>query len=473
MRDSLGLWRLGRVIVALLLGATAAPADYDSHSDLAPSVRCAGLANPDDCQPLFWDLPAASLGEIAPAAPLPGFPDFPGGKTDRPPPLYSDGTNGFETPGPGRTPLCPSDQVPYWKDAGARDANGAKLFQVACRRGNRAYYGPWYLGTDPRVFDGLAYKVLTFENSNRLAADGANHELNVSAEIYDHVGAHHGTCYVSTHACANDPAKAATSECDGFRSIAEACPAEGPSTACPQQQAYGFVAFRSTTARQGRYVMDLPPRRAFPVVEDPMWLCQQHLVSQEPAYDGRLRDFRKQPAGAVGELIVQLFTEPVSSGEYEPASMSFDFVASAATTIVPPFTIAPQETVWYAPFDLAIGMLTMHSHQKMVKGTIDVLPAAAPRLAETRPECGGPRGGLANPHAYESYSYFEPTICEYWRSAHDPLVLRKGQGIRAGCVVNNGFTPSRAIDDPALREAVEASALGHELYGEQDPSAYR
>jgi hypothetical protein len=77
-------------------------------------------------------------------------------------------------------------------------------------------------------------------------------------------------------------------------------------------------------------------------------------------------------------------------------------------------------------------------------------------------------------HTYENYNYFEPEICEYWRNLTDgPLVLRKGEAIHASCVINNGVTPTREISDPSLRRAVEASAVGQELYGRQDSSAYR
>lgn len=484
---------IGGAALSLLVGAKLARGDYESHPELAPSVRCEGLEDATsptgygiDCQPLFWDLPAATrVGQTEPATPLTGFPDFVGGMTDRPPPLYSDGVDGYELPGLGRTPLCPSpadatladpDRVPYWKATGLTDPQtGADLFEVACRRGTRATYGPWTVGTDPSVFDKLAYKILVFENSTRLAADGAASEMNVSAEIYDHVASHHGTCFVSTHRCADaSNPDANSSECDFFRQIAQACPADGPSTECPQQQSYGFVAFRSTMARQGRYIMDLPSGRAFPVVENPMWLCQQHVVSGEPTVYGQPRDFRKQQDGAVGELVVQFFTERASSSEYEPVSMAFDFVASSATTLIPPYTIAPQDTLWYAPFDLAIGMLTMHSHQNMVKGTIDVVPAALPRPSERSPRCGGPKAdGL--PNVYENFSYFDPEVCEYWRNEADgPIVLRKGEGIRASCLINNGVRPTQAIADPDVRHAVETSAVGHDLlYGEQPASIYR
>lgn len=467
--------------VSLLVGALPARADYDTHPELAPSVRCAGLEDRSsptgyglDCQPLVWDLPAAThVGETATAAPLASFPDFAGGRTDRPPPLYTDGGKGFERPGAGRTALCASpSEVPYWKDTNAKDANGAEVYEVACRRGTRAYYGPWTVGTDPLVFDKLAYKVLVFDNASRLAAESSGSEMNVSAEVYDHVASHHGTCYVSSDRCADatNPDYANSTACDAFRQIARACPAEGPSTDCPQQQAYGFVAFRSTTGRQGRYTMDLPPGRAFPVARDPMWLCQQHVVAAEPTVDGRPRDFRKQRNGAVGEMVIQLFTEPASNRAYKPVDMGFDFVASAATTLIPPHTIAPQDTVWYAPFDLAIGMITIHSHANMVKGTVDVVPASPPRLMSSDPRCGGP----PSPHVYENYDYFQPQVCEYWRDAEGPLVLRKGEAIHASCLINNGVRPTEAIADPTLRRAVETSAAGHEvLYGDQAAASYR
>jgi hypothetical protein len=137
-------------------------------------------------------------------------------------------------------------------------------------------------------------------------------------------------------------------------------------------------------------------------------------------------------------MILQLFTAPASDESLKPVSLSFDFVASNSTTFVPPYTIMPEDTVWYAPFDVAIGMMTIHSHENMVKSTIDMLPGNPPRLASSDPACGGMAGGVPAAHAYEGYDYFEPKVCEYWRQPDGPLILRKGQAIQTSCLINNG-----------------------------------
>jgi hypothetical protein len=105
----------------------------------------------------------------------------------------------------------------------------------------------------------------------------------------------------------------------------------------------------------------------------------------------------------------------------------------------------PEDTVWYAPFDLAIGMMTIHSHENMVKSTIDVLPANPPRVASSDPACGGMAGGVPAAHAYEGYDYFEPKVCEYWRQPDGPLILRKGQAIRTSCIIDTeSIRPTRS-----------------------------
>jgi hypothetical protein len=467
------------VVTALAVAATAS-ADYDSHPELRPSVRCAGLEDPKsrsgynpDCQPLIWSLPAATrVGQKAVAAADPAW-GFPNGMIDRPPPLYTNGVDGFERPGSGRTALCGLDQVPYWKPTGRPDE-----YVVACRRGTRAYFGPYAIGSGRETFDAIALKFVRFENSGRLARDGlaidARREWNVATEMYTHYASHHATCDISIGRCndPNDPATAASPSCAQYRKLAEQCPAEGSELRCRVE--HDFNAFRATAGRQGRSTMDLPPGRAIGVVEDPLWLCNQHVINDEPPGFGssRRRDFRRQVGGAVGEMVIQFFTAPYAA-KYRPVSFAFDFVASNATSYFPPYTIGPQDTVWYAPFDLVIGMATMHSHENMVRGTIDVLPANSPRLASTDRDCGGAAGSSAPLHAYENRNYFEPKVCEYWRDADGPLVLRKGQAIRASCIVNNGVNQTQQIDEPAVRDAVETGPIGDFLYAGRDPSEYR
>jgi hypothetical protein len=497
------------VLVPLLLGWSEARGDYESHPELRPEVRCAALADPSsatgyspDCQPLFWDLPAATHVGQREAARYDASRGFAGGLTDRPPPLYTDGTSGFETPGPGRRALCPlggdpwvrdPDVVPYWKPTGEMVPTSgpygpteSPVYEVACRRGTRAHVGPWFFGTDRTRFDLLARKIVRFENSGRLDRDVAagriraedRREFEVSSEIYTHPGSHHGTVHVSSDRCNDwhDPAYAASGECAEYRALADRCPAEAEDTFCPDESRFDFTPFRATTARQGRQTLDLPEKVAFGTLEDQIWLLFHHLIADEPPLPGstRRRNFRSQKNGPVGEAVIQIFTEPLSAGDLVPASITFDDLVDAATTFVPPFTLAVHDRVWYAPFDAAVGVVTLHSHENMVKATTHVVPPTAARSGAVRRECGGTSGALPNPNVYENYSYLEPEVCEYWRDADGPLILRKGQALHMQCVVNNGVTPTEKIDDPEVRSAIEDGPIGRDLlYGRQDRSAYR
>src|SRR5207237_7967035 len=119
-----------------------------------------------------------------------------------------------------------------------------------------------------------------------------------------------------------------------------------------------------------------------------------HVVSEQPhGYHGNTThlNFRNQPGvliaqhaedcwpapgttpigGTVGEMIIQLFSAPVADGNYKPLSVGFDVVVNVATTFFPPYTIGNTGGVWYAPYDLAIGILAIHSHKRTVKGTVD------------------------------------------------------------------------------------------------------
>lgn len=500
--------RVIAAVVLVLAAGRSALADYETQHWMRPAERCQAIGfDSPDCQKLFWDIPEiTALGQVHAAAPdsLTGYPN---GPIDRPLPMFVDDRDGhgYESElapdGFQRRRLCPADSVPWWApvddDHDGRidtDASGNSLYRSACRRGTRAYFGPKQLSSAPSVFDELDYAVLKFQNSARLDHDGPGgialgpadrREYNDASEIYIHEGAHHAFCEISADRCndANDPVYANSGACKSYRDLANGvyypdtnqwyCSADKPDPSCGSLN-QRFQSHRTTTTRRGRFLMELPPGHAFKVVENPMWLCEEHLVNDEPAIDTPApRNFRSQ-GGAVGEMVIQFFTQPISTPDLKPVNLAFDDLVDTSTTLVPPFTVGVEQSIWYAPFDLAIGMLTLHSHQNMVKGTIQILPATAPRMSATRPGCGGLKNGLPNPAVYENYRYLEPEFCEYWREADGPIILRKGDAVRAQCVVNNGMTATDRIDDPALRRAVEQSTIGEEfLYGQQPPSAYR
>src|SRR5256885_17239976 len=91
-------------------------------------------------------------------------------------------------------------------------------------------------------------------------------------------------------------------------------------------------------------------------------------------------------------MIIQLFSAPVADGSYKPISVGFDVVVNVATTFFPPYTIGNTGSVWYAPYDLAIGILAIHSHKRTVHGTIDVMPANPIRTGGLSQEVAGGRG---------------------------------------------------------------------------------
>ncbi|MGH7823338.1 MAG: hypothetical protein ACREQ9_26560, partial [Candidatus Binatia bacterium] len=175
------------VAAALLLGTTAARADYHSEPGLKPSSRCgealrvrgtAGSDNVGDygpgCQSLIWDLPATTELEQPVRVETDPNTGFKHGLTDRPPPMYV-GTvggvgDGFERLEDCQSKagdcerLCPNPlEVPWWAPA-VEDGDGTARRQVECRRGVRVTYGPWQTGTSPRVDDRVAEAVVRFEN---------------------------------------------------------------------------------------------------------------------------------------------------------------------------------------------------------------------------------------------------------------------------------------------------------------------
>src|SRR5206468_3055428 len=215
---------------------------------------------------------------------------------------YTDGVDGFDEPGGGLTQLCPDvpnpiterargcdtvggidHQVPWWAPAG-QDTDGTNLYTVECRRGVRVHYGPWQVGTDPA----------TASSTDQCGTNG------------------------------NPPPPGS------YQSGAETCPGSDPRFHCSVYSGYN-QRFRNATQYPGRLFVDLPTGRAVYNLEDQLWACDHHVVSELPiGYQGNttFRNFRKQqggliaqhaedgwPApgttpigGTVGEMIIQLFT---------------------------------------------------------------------------------------------------------------------------------------------------------------------
>ena len=534
--------------------AAAAQADYYSHPKLRPEWRCqdipAGIGSPDDpggvnsfhCQRLFWDLPAVTeVGTIVVAAPFEEdpVPRFPRGLTDRVPPMFvgtKDGQpEGFEhledcnVNAAGCQRLCdtdlpdatiPEDQVPYWQellntdgsakigtdgfDNHAVGSNGTApqegpLFQLACQRGTRTYYGPWQTGDkvapencDPataqcgNVYDRLASNQFTkFESTARLDRDvealrttpDRRLEWNTGSEFYNHFASHHGTCWASGDPCAdaaNPKPREAYNTPDGECAYYEywttpgtGCHPEDADNAChgakegePQRPAGSNGSFRNATQIPGRLSVPLPGNRGVETTEDTVWMCNHHVVTQLPpgSYDmDRLANYRLQQrgvvndtteydvygvppgeevGGAVGEMIIQYFTRPMS-GDVKPLNIAFNAAADLATTWYPPFTWNYHESEWLPPFDAAVGLTAIHSHHRMVKGTMAVAPASPPRTNSQDPNCGG----AGSTDIYTSWYWEDAPVCQYWKETDGPVIVRKGQSLRTTCYVNNGVTP--------------------------------
>src|SRR2546427_10413397 len=158
--------RLGAA-ATLRMGVTTATADYHTHPELKPSSRCGTALQknplPDpgnieslenyttDCQPLYWDLPATVQLHVPVRAEYDRITGFLHGRIDRPPPLYTDGVDGFDEPGLGLTQLCPDvpdpvtaaidHMIPCGAPAG-QDTDGPHLYTVECRPGGPRPYGP-------------------------------------------------------------------------------------------------------------------------------------------------------------------------------------------------------------------------------------------------------------------------------------------------------------------------------------------
>src|SRR6266478_6459456 len=149
--------KLGAAAATLLMGVTTATADYHTNPELKPSSRCGTALQKN---------PLPNPGNID---------SLENCTTDCQPPLYTDGVDGFDEPGLGLTQLCPDvadpvtggidHMIPWWAPAG-RDTDGTNLYTVECRRGVRVHYGPWQVGTDPKIYDRLAESIVRFENTD-------------------------------------------------------------------------------------------------------------------------------------------------------------------------------------------------------------------------------------------------------------------------------------------------------------------
>src|SRR2546426_8370484 len=544
--------KLGAAAATLLMGVTTATADYHTNPELKPSSRCGTALQknplPDpgnieslenyttDCQPLYWDLPATVQLHVPVRAEYDRITGFLHGRIDRPPSLYTDGVDGFDEPGLGLTQLCPDvpdpvtggidHQVPWWAPAG-QDTDGTNLYTVECRRGVRVHYGPWQVGTDPAIYDRVAEAIVRFENTAQLNDDNValanRREWNVASEFYNHFGSHHGTCWnpgvgfqgtgqlQGANPCNNPDDTATASSYDqcgtngnppppgSYQSGAETCPGSDPRFHCSVYNGYN-QQFRNATQSPGRLFVDLPTGRAVYNLEDQLWACDHHVVSELPiGYQGNttFRNFRNQtggliaqhaedgwPApgttpigGTVGEMIIQLFSAPVADGSYKPISVGFDVVANVATTFFPPYTIGNTGSVWYAPYDLAIGILAIHSHKRTVKGTIDILPANPIRTGGLSPEeaggrtkpqeCGVSQNGLPPEHIYADWHWDDPPVCRYYKEPDGPLILHKGDALATHCIHNNGVIQTEQAPEP-FRTMIRDGVVGDEvLFGEQ------
>ena len=386
--------RMTGLAAALALAcAGAASADYETHPELRPELRCATIPPGASvhCQPLFWDLkPATRLGFRAAAAPIESGrpPWYPNGLTDRPPPLFildanrdgkSDDGGGYERPGKDRVPLCRDpDEVPWWKpavDAGGKPVVGrdptfgqtGPLFEVACRRGTRAYFGPWQIGRRPETRDDVAEGVLRFENSARLDRDVAKRgldpkrhgrvEWHTGTEFYQHFATHHSVCWNPENSTCNNPrdpwSASDPAKCHaGYQEVADGPQAPGGKGGCYAGDQDVTCRKPDETDETVREFSMYPDRVVFVygageaelALEDQLADCYLHLVPELPprimyhvrisnfGLDGRA-DYRLQAGGlpnlgaerrhgvepgqviggAVGELVVQYFTEPFTA----------------------------------------------------------------------------------------------------------------------------------------------------------------
>jgi hypothetical protein len=414
--------------------------------------------------------------------------------------------------------LCPEGELGRWapyptlkNHASGKDPTGklhsvdnpaeiqsGPLFQLSCQRGSRSYFGPWQTGTDPKVFDRDfdSNRSLLFENTDRLDADQARGvakrlEWNVGSEFYNHFASHHGTCYQPSSACGNPTTGEAKpraayqpgGECYAYRQSAEPdnCPANSYDTT--KKNCQSTSGFRNGTQLPGRLAVPLPDNRGALGTEAQLWGCNHHVVTQLPpgSYGmTKLANYRLQRGGiknttghavygvpsgqyiggSVGEMVVQYFTEPYDA-DVKPVNVAFNAVADAVTTYYPPFTWSYHESEWFAPFDSLLGLTAIHSHHRMVKGTVNTFPPNPPRLNSPDPECGGWGSGTVPENLYTDWEWEDAPVCHYWREPDGPVPLRKGESMRTTCYVNNGVTPEAIKHGLVAGASVQAiKALG-------------
>jgi len=142
-------------------------------------------------------------------------------------------------------------------------------------------------------------------------------------------------------------------------------------------------------------------------------------------------------------------------------SVVFNALADAATTYYPPFTWNYHQSAWQPPYDAAIGLAAIHSHHRMVKGTMALVPPSAPRLNSPNADCGGWGSGKTPTDVYTDWTWEDAPVCQYWKDPDGPITIRKGQALTTTCYVNNGITPEAIKHGLVAGSSVEAlKALG-------------
>ena len=252
------------------------------------------------------------------------------------------------------------------------------LFVVACRRGSRERFGPWQAGIRRDLADDVAEGLLRVENSKRLDRDAkvrgldgkrdGRREWLTAIEFYDHFAIHHAVCWIPVNATCDNPddpwtASDMTRCYEGYQQLADGpdgphgkggCYGGDQDTRCVKPKQTGETGWFLTTV-PGRLYTELPQGQAMPTLENQLWRCLQHVVFQYPPDDvgkdmafhevrsesyglDRPADYRLQKGGlaniapepqhgakpgetiggAVGEMIVQYFTEPYTSTNVKP-----------------------------------------------------------------------------------------------------------------------------------------------------------
>ena len=273
--------------------------------------------------------------------------------------------------------------------------------------------------------------------------------------------------------------------------------------------------FRNATQYPGRLYVEIPEERGVISLEKQSWRCDHHVVLQLPpgSYSmTKLANYRLQKGGimnprvegvncgmaendpstpidetrscqirigavgtldagsgeylggSVGEMVIQYFTDPFNDESVKPVNVQFEVIQDAATTWYPPFTFHAHKVTWWAPFDLAIGLITTHSHHRNSLGYMDISPANPVRLGGRDNTCGGAANGEVPPHVFTNTEWEDANLCEYWKEPDGPLVMRKGQTIQTTCYVNHGITPEAIKQGLVAGDLVEA----FRVYNEQE-----